>query len=89
MALTMTYAKSVAGMAEPIIYPDAYWRILKLEGSKDELLVQIEVLETPESKGTVGLFPFTFTPDPEGVNYHQQAYDYLKALEPFQGAVDS
>ncbi|MEZ8620585.1 hypothetical protein AB6D17_06890 [Vibrio splendidus] len=89
MALTMNYQRNIAGMEQPLLIKAAYWRIKDMQGSKQELLVNVEVRENQDSKGTVGLFSFVFEPDSSGVNYHEQAYEHLKTLEIFKGAKDS
>ncbi|EMG1955273.1 hypothetical protein V4Z26_001275 [Vibrio alginolyticus] len=89
MALTMDYQRDIAGMEQTLLIKDAYWRVKDIQGSKQELLVNVEVRERADSKGTVGLFSFVFEPDSSGVNYHEQAYEHLKTLELFKGAKDS
>lgn len=88
MALTMNYQRVVEGMELPVLIPNAYWRILDLQGSKEELLVKVEVKERKEAQGAIGLLSFSFSPDPNGTNYHEQAYQHLKTLDTFRAAID-
>ncbi|HFQ5370441.1 TPA: hypothetical protein ACGVAR_003004 [Vibrio vulnificus] len=85
----MDFQRQIAGMEHEVLIKDAYWRIGELKGTKQELLVTVEVLENAASKGTVGLLSFVFEPDSSGVNYHEQAYAHLKSLDFFKEAVDS
>ncbi len=89
MALTMDYQRRVEGLDLPVLVANAYWRVLELHGNKQEILVKVEVKETALSKASIGLFVFTFEPDSQGTNYHEQAYEFLKGLDIFQGAKDS
>ncbi len=89
MALTMDYQRRIEGLESSVLVSNAYWRVFELHGTKKELLVKVEVKEVATSKGAIGLFSFTFEPDPLGTNYHEQAYEHMKGLEIFQGAKDS
>lgn len=74
---------------DDVTIDNAYWRINTISGGKLELLVSVEILQSIDSNSPIGLFSFTFKPDTEGANYHSQAYEYMKGMEFFSGAVDA
>ncbi|EHE6924443.1 hypothetical protein J0Q07_001066 [Vibrio cholerae] len=88
MALLKDYAKYIPGISEPVVFKNAYWRLSNIEGDKTSLLVNVEIRESSDADGALGLFAFHFEPDPHGKNYHEQAYDHLKTLKDFSNAID-
>ncbi|WP_343289938.1 hypothetical protein AAIA71_26750 [Vibrio harveyi] len=88
MAVSKDFVKHIQGISQPITFENAYWRIENLSGDKSNLMVNVEIRESVNASGTIGQLSFSFQPDPFGKNYHEQAYDYLKALPDFELAVD-
>lgn len=64
---------------------NAYWKVQKVLG--DKALVSTEVVAILDNK-VVETISDSFIPDMDGKNFIAQAYDHLKTLPEFAGAVD-
>ncbi|HGO5302372.1 TPA: hypothetical protein ACK21Z_003143 [Vibrio harveyi] len=73
----------------PIKVTSAYWRILEVNTLKSESLVRVGIFRDSASSSSIGLFVFSFSPDFDSGNYHEQAYNHLKQLAPCLNAVDA
>ncbi len=88
MALKMNFTQNLSGATQQVITKDAYWRVMDIAGNKNELLVKMEIRESANAPAAIGLFPFSFVPSNEGGNYTLQAYEHLRTLPQFVGAID-
>ena len=91
MAFLLDFKKNVEGSRHGVVFKNSYWRISDndgLVGGKTEFTVKVEIKESKESSGSIGLFVFSFIPDVYGTNYHEQAYEFLKLLPMFKNAID-
>jgi hypothetical protein len=66
---------------------DAYTRIATIEGSKSSMWAVVETWNADKSHG-VTVEKIDFQPLLDGKNFIAQAYDHLKTMEKFAGAVD-
>jgi hypothetical protein len=64
---------------------NAYWKITKINGDKNELNVEVTVSLDSE---TLDKKVFFVAPNLDGKNFIAQAYEHLKTLPEFAGAVD-
>ena len=73
---------------ENVTFPDAYLRIERLEGGKNEMTAYLSFYKTSESKRHLVSKTYKFQPDLAGSNFIMQAYTHLKTLPEFAGTVD-
>lgn len=73
---------------ESVTFTDAYLRIDRLEGGKNEMTAYLSFYKTSESKRHLVSKTYNFQPDLGGANFLAQAYGHLKTLSEFAGAVD-
>lgn len=73
---------------ENVTFPDAYLRIDRLEGGKNEMTAYLSFYKTPESKRHLVSKTYNFQPNLGGANFLAQAYGHLKTLPEFFGATD-
>ena len=85
MALKKSIIKTQAGFSGQLIAPDAYWRIDQIFGNKAEIRVVISAYIEEEK---VDSKRFVFKPSLTGNNFIAQAYEHLKILPEFAGAID-
>jgi hypothetical protein len=92
------------GSKEPITVPDAYIRVNSLSGSRHNMTAHVGIYrdkpidrlnadgtrqEVPTSGGEfVATQHHSFVPSMGGKNFFAQAYDHLKTLPEFNGALD-
>lgn len=64
-----------------------YCKVSNITGTKDAIMLRLQVID--ESSGVeLAQKEFVFAPDMAGGNFIRQAYDHLKTLPEFDGAVD-
>jgi len=63
---------------------DAYIKVHRVEGSKDELLATVLITSGTKKIANV----YSFVPSMSDANFIKQAYAHLKTLPEFEGAVD-
>ena len=68
-----------------LIGRNAYWKIIKLSGSKHAMTIETYAFVNSER---IKDHVCSFTPSLEGKNFIAQAYEYLKTLPEFADAVD-
>jgi len=87
MALKKSIVKTVDGFEGTLSVTDAYWKIISVSGSKDQLDVTVQA--TSDDK-QVDSFSAYFVPSvaEDSENFIRQAYMYLKTLPQFDGAED-
>lgn len=66
---------------------DGYIKVSSVAGGKNGLAIQIDYSAGPEFPA-VQTKSMSFTPDMKGENFIAQAYDHIKTLPEFEGAVD-
>ncbi|PSB82547.1 hypothetical protein C5F61_00110 [Photobacterium damselae subsp. damselae] len=90
MAIKKDFEKPIEGTTKTTLFQGAYWVIGEngINGGKDDLLIRMNILEQKNAPAIIGIFAFSFKPDPNGINYHEQAYEHLKTLDYFKDAVD-
>jgi hypothetical protein len=85
MALKKTIPFEFAG--KQITFQDAYIKVTIAGGSKDRVTASVSFFD--QANGNVFKQDVVeFTPSMEGGNFIKQAYEHLKTLEEFAGAVD-
>jgi hypothetical protein len=70
---------------------DCYIRVVSLHGSKTNMTASVDVFKTPEGKFATKFLAnekHEFAPRLDGPNFIVQAYNHLKTLPQYQGAVD-
>jgi len=86
MALKMTITKK-SNFGDDVIFTDCYIRVITVSGGKDRVLIDYGFFR--EKAGfSVGGGNCWFVPDMSGPNFIAQAYNHLKTLPEFAGAVD-
>jgi hypothetical protein len=72
---------------QSIVLPDAYCKVLRLLGTKDELIFDVDVKDKQDGK-SYRVLSHKFAPNLNGANFIAQAYEHLKTQPEFAGAVD-
>jgi hypothetical protein len=72
---------------QSIVLPDAYCKVLRLLGTKDELIFDVDIKDTQDGK-SYRVLSHKFAPNLNGANFIAQAYEHLKTLPEFSGAID-
>ena len=88
MALSKTIQFKPSGFVDDITVSSAYHRVTTLSGNKHGINFKIDVLQTTESIEPLYTKQYSFAPQMDGGNFIKQAYDHLKTLPEFAGAVD-
>jgi hypothetical protein len=70
---------------EMVVIPDAYCRVEEVSGSKNLVTCVVSI---NADAGSMMKVKHQFEPSMDGGNFIQQAYNYLKTLPEFAGAVD-
>jgi len=89
MALKKTFTQTQAPFSGSLEIADAYWRIEQVIATKNE--VQCVVTINKKDGDTIEQVTnkrYSFTPDLVGKNFIAQAYEHLKTLPEFAGAID-
>lgn len=63
---------------------DAYIKVESVDGTKNNASAKVSI----KSGNDIFISMHSFVPDMDGKNFIAQAYDYLKTLPEFAGAVD-
>ena len=86
MALTKSHS-AITNLGTTAEFPDAYIKVDRITG--DKLLIEISVNYYTKHGGLlVKTESHKFFPSLEGDNFIAQAYEHLKTLPEFEGAVD-
>jgi hypothetical protein len=85
MALEKHAVIEKTGFEGKLIAKNAYWKIDKINGDKNSMSVEICATANGQQ---VERFVSVFNPSLDGKNFIAQAYDYLKTLPEFAGAID-
>lgn len=87
MALKKSLVETKPGFEGQLVAQDAYWRVNNVYGNKTNVTANVVALvETTNQILTVK--EYEFSPNLEGDNFIKQAYNHLKTLPEFSGAVD-
>lgn len=84
MALKKLHQKKISGFDQVVEAP-AYWRIDSIDGNKNSVNIKANAYV---NNVQVDGFSALFVPDLDGTNFIKQAYEHLKSLPEFAGAVD-
>jgi hypothetical protein len=87
MALTKLLVKEVQGFSGKLLCQNAYYRVCRINGDKNNLSVSVEV-KNPDKAVVLETLFYEFAPDLNGPNLFKQAYLHLKTLPEFADAVD-
>jgi hypothetical protein len=72
---------------DDVVFNDAYIKVENVNGNKTSM--RFEVYTYKEKEGfVVDRKSYAFTPKLEGRNFIAQAYEHLKTLLEFEGAID-
>ena len=69
-------------------FPDAYIVVDQIQGNKDFINLEVVIRSAPQGR-FLHRISSEFIPDMEGSNFIKQAYEHLKTLPEFEGAVDA
>jgi len=85
MALTKDAVFEKNGFSGKLVAKNAYWKIDKISGNKESITFEIRAIVDGE---IVAKFNSAIVPKLNSSNFIAQAYDHLKTLPEFAGAVD-
>jgi hypothetical protein len=76
-----------SNFGDDVIFNNAYIKVIALSGSKESIRIEVG---THKNADSLALYcqQYYFVPDLNGKNFIAQAYDYLKTLPEFSGAID-
>lgn len=69
-------------------FENAYHRVSRIEGGKDEMVCYVQILKNADATRALTESTYAFSPSLDGENFITQAYEHLKTLSEFAGAVD-
>ena len=84
MALKKQLVKTISGF-DGQLSTEAYFRVSRLSGDKHNMSALVTGVA---SENQVYAIEHLFVPDLNGKNFIAQAYDHLKTLPEFAGAID-
>jgi hypothetical protein len=73
---------------EHITFNNAYHRIDRIEGGKSKMIICLALYKSQEEQKLLLNKTYQFVPSLSGNNFFAQAYEHLKTLPEFAGAVD-
>ena len=76
-----------SNFGDDVVFNNSYIKISALYGDKNSLRIEVNVHKT-ENGAILDRQQYYFSPTLEGKNFIAQAYDYLKTLPEFAGAMD-
>jgi hypothetical protein len=89
MALKKTYTQTQAPFNGALEIANAYWRVEQVTATKNEAQCVVTVNnQDGDNVVQVANKRYSFAPDLAGKNFIAQAYDHLKTLPEFAGAID-
>jgi hypothetical protein len=86
MALTKT-VELENSFGETSEFANAYLRVDRVDGTKYQVSAKVDFHKNKEGRLLLAKY-FQFSPNLEGGNFIQQAYEHLKTLPEFEGAID-
>lgn len=89
MALSKNVVFLPAGFDSPAQINNAYIRVESISGGKNKITASVVVgKKTEDSFSIAQSSNYSFVPNIDGRNFIAQAYDHLKTLPEFSGAID-
>lgn len=89
MAFLKNFEKKQDHFYGTLSIPDAYWRVDKVASTKQRAICTVSVNKKDNDHYVmVEEKIYDFIPNLDGGNFIRQAYEYLKTLPEFSGAVD-
>ena len=89
MALSKTFTETKQHFDGALQIANAYWKVEQVIVSKTHGIAVVSVSKDADGlKHQLFSQQFTFTPNLNGSNFIAQAYDHLKTLPEFAGAID-
>lgn len=85
MALSKKISIEVFG--KTVAFDNAYIKVGHISGTKDSVLATVNMMDAKDGQ-IVKQNGYQFQPSLDGGNFIKQAYEHLKTLEEFAGAVD-
>ena len=85
MAIQKSYTLNVCD--KEIIFANAYCKVNKQDGNKNFVYFDVDFFTQKDGK-KINSKTYQFVPDMDGGNFIKQAYEHLKTLPDFAGAVD-
>lgn len=76
-----------SNFGDDVFFNNAYVKVGSLHGDKNSLRIDVNVHRT-EGGAVVDRHQFYFSPTLDGKNFIAQAYEHLKTLPEFAGAID-
>lgn len=72
------------------MFESAYIKVLYVQGTKDKVEFSIGIYTNKDSLQLIRTQDYVFTPsvDNSSSNFIKQAYEYLKTLSEYEGAID-
>lgn len=68
-------------------FADAYVKVVSIEGEKSLMVATVDTMDKKDGR-TLERKAYEFAPALEGANFIAQAYEHIKTLPEFEGAVD-
>ena len=87
----MALKKSITATSsfnEEVVFPNAYHRVETVNGGKNGLYTLVTSYKSLDDMFAITNKVYAFTPDLNGSNFIAQAYQYIKTLPEFAGAID-
>ena len=72
---------------DDVTFADSYIKIEKVAGNKEQIGINVSFYKK-QNEQIVDNKNYLFTPSLDGKNFIAQAYDHLKTLPEFAGAID-
>ncbi|MBN1039012.1 hypothetical protein DVW12_09890 [Clostridium botulinum] len=88
MAIQQKYEKKIYG--EILNFGNAYHKITFINGSKENINIQITIYNDISKKYILNQVGYRFIPKIEDIapNFIKQGYEYLKTLDEYKNAID-
>ena len=85
MAIKKLYVINICG--QEVFFQNAYCKINKQDGTKELVCFDVDFF-TQKDGEKINSLVYQFCPDMDGGNFIKQAYEHLKTLPEFEGAID-
>lgn len=87
MALLNKFVERKPGFTGELTFEGAYWKVTKVSGDKNAIFFDVAVL-TQKDGASLADRQYSYVPVLDGDNFIAQAYQHLKKLKDFEGAID-
>jgi len=85
--MALKISKQVEAYGRTLSFPDAYARIESINGGKAHIEANVVVRDAKDG-AVLSTIQAYFLPNLDGPNFIAQAYEHLKTLPEFEGAMD-